>query len=267
MPDDAAQAMASAAAQLADAPDSHNSTALSNAVKRVWASKWNERALRACKQLGVSLPDVHMSALLQPLIDAQIAFVSHTRDPRAAGNAAPPSTEGVASGPRMYIEAVTGLGESLVGNVPGQALSVLIDTQQLLSTATEAAAQGTAAAPSLVCCRPASHTGESASGHKGTQQLHEWIRGWPQHLKDHALGALSVESAPSKAWVVRPRACMQDALTSAPATSADMATTSGCDAVYGFIARSASNMEDLSDYAGAGVFDSFPTEGSVYLAS
>jgi alpha-glucan, water dikinase len=226
LPQELAAAVSTAAMGLSSSPDpspphaSEDARLIFSAIKRVWASKWNARALRAAVQTGTTLDSLHMSVLLQPLVDTSVAFVAHTRDPRA-----PEGSEA-----RMLIEAVVGLGESLVSNVSGQALAFSVDIAQLL------AAAPTAGAPPLACL-------QGASGNASTV-LHEWVHGWPESVLTAALGTLHIECAPSKSWSVHPVA------------------TEGFN--HGLIARSASNMEDLVDYAGAGVFDSVTTRGISY---
>lgn len=85
-----------------------------NAVKGVWASVWNERAHLARKKLRLKPEDVDMAVLCQKVIDADYAFVIHTTNP---------ITNDVNE---IYAEAVVGLGESLVGNAPGQALGFTV---------------------------------------------------------------------------------------------------------------------------------------------
>lgn len=81
------------------------------AVCRVWASKWNDRAWLSRRLRAVPEQDLVMAVLLQQIVPAQYAFVLHTADP--------------VSGARDSVvgELVLGLGESLVGNHPGSALS------------------------------------------------------------------------------------------------------------------------------------------------
>lgn len=52
-----------------------------------------------------------MAVLIQELLPASYAFVLHSRNPMALGKN------------EMYGEIVPGLGETLVGNYPGRALS------------------------------------------------------------------------------------------------------------------------------------------------
>jgi alpha-glucan,water dikinase len=81
------------------------------ALTKVWASKWNDRAFVSLRNVGIDHADLRMSVLVQPVVDADYAFVIHTANP-STGDA----TE-------LYAEVVAGLGEVLVGNYPGRALS------------------------------------------------------------------------------------------------------------------------------------------------
>ena len=84
------------------------------AVKGVWASVWNERAHLARMKLRLDVDDVDMAVLCQKIIDADYAFVIHTSNP-------------ISGDPNeIYAEAVVGLGETLVGNAPGQALGFTV---------------------------------------------------------------------------------------------------------------------------------------------
>jgi len=80
------------------------------ALKGVWASKWNDRAYFSCSKAGIGIEFVQMAVLVQRLVEAEYAFVLHTVNP---------STNDAAY---MYGEVVVGLGETLVGNFPGRAL-------------------------------------------------------------------------------------------------------------------------------------------------
>ncbi len=80
-------------------------------IKRVWASKWNERAFLSRNAIGVSHDDLFMAVLIQEVIEAEYAFVIHTANPYTGSNN------------EIYAELVLGLGETLVGNYPGRALS------------------------------------------------------------------------------------------------------------------------------------------------
>lgn len=80
-------------------------------IKRVWASKWNERAYLSRKAGGIPDQDLFMAVLIQEVIEADYSFVIHTVNP-STGNR-----------DEIYAEAVLGLGETLVANYPGRALS------------------------------------------------------------------------------------------------------------------------------------------------
>ncbi|PSC73883.1 ABC transporter A family member 2 isoform B [Micractinium conductrix] len=81
------------------------------AICQVWASKWNDRAWLSRRTQGVPDKDLYMAVLLQQVVPAQYAFVLHTADPLTG-------KKGVLHG-----ELVVGMGEALVGNYPGRALS------------------------------------------------------------------------------------------------------------------------------------------------
>jgi alpha-glucan,water dikinase len=80
-------------------------------IKQVWASKWNERAFLSRQRVGLAHDALQMSVLVQEVVPADYAFVLHTVNP--------------SNGKRdeLFGEAVLGLGETLVGNYPGRALS------------------------------------------------------------------------------------------------------------------------------------------------
>jgi len=87
-----------------------------SAICQVWASSWNDRAWLSRKSMGIPQTSFHMSVLLQQIVPARYAFVLHTADPLTgeSGN--------------IHGELVIGLGEALVGNFPGRALSFTFDT-------------------------------------------------------------------------------------------------------------------------------------------
>lgn len=80
-------------------------------ILNVWASKYNERAVLSCKKASLNHADLSMAVLCQPVVCARYAFVLHTVNPQ--NNDAN----------EIYGELVCGLGEALVGNFPGRALS------------------------------------------------------------------------------------------------------------------------------------------------
>lgn len=80
-------------------------------VVKVWASKWTDRAWLYRQARGIPDQDLLMGCLIQPVIRADYAFVLHTANPITK------DTE------EMFGEVVCGMGEALVGNYPGRALS------------------------------------------------------------------------------------------------------------------------------------------------
>ncbi|KAL8150135.1 hypothetical protein V2J09_019943 [Rumex salicifolius] len=95
------------------------------AIKKVWASKWNERAYFSTKKVGLDHDFLCMAVLVQEIISADYAFVIHTTNPSSED-----STE-------IYAEVVKGLGETLVGAYPGRSMSFIckkndLDTPKVL---------------------------------------------------------------------------------------------------------------------------------------
>jgi len=86
-----------------------------NRIKQVWASKWNDRAFLSRTRMGVPHESLFMAVLIQQVVPADYAFVIHTVNP-STGN-----------GNELFAEVVLGLGETLVGNYPGRALSFIWD--------------------------------------------------------------------------------------------------------------------------------------------
>jgi alpha-glucan,water dikinase len=80
-------------------------------IKRVWASKWNERAFLSRRKMGLPHQQLFMAVLIQEVVPSDYAFVIHTVHP---------STN---NPDELFAEVVLGLGETLVGNFPGRALS------------------------------------------------------------------------------------------------------------------------------------------------
>lgn len=81
-------------------------------IKRVWASTWNKRALLSRRAQGMDHGHLRMAVLVQEVVDAEYGFVIHTANP-LTGNRE-----------ELYAEVVLGLGETLVGNHPGNALRI-----------------------------------------------------------------------------------------------------------------------------------------------
>jgi alpha-glucan,water dikinase len=83
-------------------------------IKRVWGSKFNERALLSTKKAGITLADIFMSVLVQEVVPAEYAFVIHTTNPMSGDS------------DELYAEVVLGMGETLVGAYPGRALGLAV---------------------------------------------------------------------------------------------------------------------------------------------
>lgn len=86
-----------------------------NRVKRVWASKWNDRAFLSRQRMGVPHESLFMAVLVQEVVPADYAYVIHTVNPSSGEKN------------ELFAEVVLGLGETLVGNYPGRALSFIWD--------------------------------------------------------------------------------------------------------------------------------------------
>jgi len=84
---------------------------LAQAITRVWASQWTDRAYGSRRRLGLDHDDLHMAVLVQQLVPADYAFVLHTANPTTGDR------------DQLYGELVPGLGETLVGNYPGRPLA------------------------------------------------------------------------------------------------------------------------------------------------
>ncbi len=82
-----------------------------NGIKRVWASKWNERAYLSRRARRIPHEDLFMAVLIQEIVEADYSFVIHTVNPFTGDR------------DEIYGEVVLGLAETLVGNYPGRALS------------------------------------------------------------------------------------------------------------------------------------------------
>jgi len=85
------------------------------ALKGVWASKWSERAVSSRRQMQIPDSALFLAVLCQPLFPSAYAFVIHTRSPLPGAKA-----------DEQLIELCVGLGESLVSNSPGRALSASV---------------------------------------------------------------------------------------------------------------------------------------------
>jgi len=80
-------------------------------VKRVWASKWNDRAHWNRKARGIPHENLLMAVLIQEVVPAEYAYIIHTVHPFTGRKE------------EVYAEVVLGLGETLAANYPGRALS------------------------------------------------------------------------------------------------------------------------------------------------
>lgn len=89
------------------------------AIKKVWASKWNERAYFSTKKVKLDHNFLCMAVLVQEIINADYAFVIHTTNPSSGDSS------------EIYTEVVKGLGETLVGAYPGRALSFVCKKDDL----------------------------------------------------------------------------------------------------------------------------------------
>jgi alpha-glucan,water dikinase len=81
-----------------------------HAIRRVWASKWNDRAYLSRRARGVPHDSLRMAVLIQEVVPADYAFVIHTANPLTGAR------------DEIFAEVVLGMGETLVGNYPGRAL-------------------------------------------------------------------------------------------------------------------------------------------------
>jgi len=86
-----------------------------HALKGVWASKWTDRSVSSRAQMGVPDSALKLAVLVQPVAFAAYAFVIHTRSPMPNAHQED-----------ALVEVVVGLGESLVSNSPGRALSATV---------------------------------------------------------------------------------------------------------------------------------------------
>ncbi|KAK3416768.1 hypothetical protein EUGRSUZ_H02531 [Eucalyptus grandis] len=91
------------------------------AIKKVWASKWNERAYFSTRKVKLDHDCLSMAVLVQEIINADYAFVIHTTNPSSGDSE------------EIYAEVVKGLGETLVGAYPGRALSFICKKNDLTS--------------------------------------------------------------------------------------------------------------------------------------
>lgn len=81
------------------------------ALCQVWSSKWTDRAWLSRRAVGIPDDNLFMAVLLQPIVPADYAFVLHSADPITGERGC------------VHGELVLGMGEALVGNAPGAALT------------------------------------------------------------------------------------------------------------------------------------------------
>ncbi|KAJ7943678.1 Alpha-glucan water dikinase, chloroplastic [Quillaja saponaria] len=91
------------------------------AIKKVWGSKWNERAYFSTRKVKLDHDYLSMAVLVQEVVNADYAFVIHTINPSSGDSS------------EIYAEVVKGLGETLVGAYPGRALSFVCKKHDLNS--------------------------------------------------------------------------------------------------------------------------------------
>nr|CAB3468198.1 unnamed protein product [Digitaria exilis] len=89
------------------------------AIKKVWASKWNERAYFSTRKVKLDHDYLSMAVLVQEIVNADYAFVIHTTNPSSGDSS------------EIYAEVVKGLGETLVGAYPGRAMSFVCKKDNL----------------------------------------------------------------------------------------------------------------------------------------
>jgi hypothetical protein len=209
-------AAAAASGNGSSSGSSHSWDAAWSAVKGVWASQWNDRALAALRKARLPLQELRMGVLLQPLLPARYSWVAHTVNP-ASGSAA-----------EVSVQLVVGLGEVLVGNYPGRALSGVV-RRDSLTAALQQALSGSAANSSGV--------GAVLAGMQP-----------PVPEDEQLLSSVEVVSYPSKDAAVVP-AGMQlpcELSVNGNGNGSRNGGLAGAGGEVVFMARSDSNAEDLS---------------------
>jgi hypothetical protein len=186
------------------------------AIRGVWASQWNARAVAALGKAGLPLQHLRMGVLLQPLLPARYSFVVHTINPSSG------------SADEVVVQLVVGLGEVLVGNHPGRALGGVIKRAALLAALQQQ---------------------QAAAGSKGGS-----VSSVPLPSEAELLAAVDVVSYPSKDAAVVPLGlnlpCCAGAATGSGSGGGGASTRGGWargggSAAAVFMARSDSNAEDL----------------------
>ena len=69
-------------------------------MRRVWASKWGERAVAGLRSAGVAHRDLQMAVLCQRVVPAHYAFVAHTVHPTTGATPLGPAALSVGNGRR-----------------------------------------------------------------------------------------------------------------------------------------------------------------------
>jgi alpha-glucan, water dikinase len=87
-------------------------------IKKVWASKWNDRAYLSREANGIPHNTLLMSVLIQKVVESEYSFVIHTVNPFTGAK------------DEVYAEVVLGLGETLAANYPGRALSFVFSKRR-----------------------------------------------------------------------------------------------------------------------------------------
>ena len=87
------------------------------AMKKVWASKYNEGVYIAISKVGISIEEIKMSILCQKIIPSEYAYVIHTKNPISNNKN------------ELFSEIVIGMGETLVGAYEGQSFSFIYNKE------------------------------------------------------------------------------------------------------------------------------------------
>ncbi len=86
------------------------------AVRKVWASLWTERAALSRKQAEIPQDAVHMAVLVQQMIDPDYSFIMHTVNPITKKKN------------EVYVEMAVGLGETLASaSIRGTPYRMVVD--------------------------------------------------------------------------------------------------------------------------------------------
>ena len=195
------------------------------AVKGVWASQWNPRAQLSLAKAQLPPSALHMAVLLQPVVPVSYAWVAHTLNPVNG------------SADEVYVEIVVGLGEVLVGSYPGRSLGGVVNKSALKAALQQQQGSSSVAGDGI-----------------GVQGLPPAAPSM-EFLGDH----VKVVSYPSKALGLKAPGLDTLPGEMGPAAGSAAAGNRGVAAKTAIMARSDSNAEDLSGFAGAGLFDSIPS--------